>query len=267
MQSLLVDYPDLIAFILNWYNFTSKGLKAEKNNLHKNPENHTTVRKLFTKSVNKLRTQHYLLMKTQTKFLVLVLFVVFNACTTKKSKSNIDVPFTQDTLNVGYTYWWSQSGPFIGNCGEELSLVFSGTVTQLMNATDDAGPLYTPQEGVVEIDEVFKIKNLGEKNYANQKFFSADVFHELDLSVGDQVLVICYDYEGEYIIPGKQSILKIASFDDPLIESIRTYIDSDQDPLSIKKDLELWSEHGLKSQLNAILECNHVISASNEAPN
>ena len=180
----------------------------------------------------------------------------FIACSTKKSKSDLEVIFTQDTLDVGYTYWWPQSGPFIGGCGEELSLVFSGTVTQLMEPTNDAGPLYTPQEGIVEIEKVFKIKNLGEKNYGNQKFFSSDVFHGLDLSVGDLVLVICYDYEGDYTIPGKQSILKIASFDDALIASIRTYIDTDQSALQLKDDVGIWAKKGLGRQLQNIMACD-----------
>lgn len=181
--------------------------------------------------------------------------LMLSACSGKKSKSDIEVLFTQDTLDVGYTYWWPQSGPFIGGCGEELSLVFSGTITQLMNPTNDAGPLYKPQEGIVEIEQVFKIKNLADKNYASQKFFSSDCFNELGLAVGDKVLVICFDYEGEYSIPGKQSILKLASFDDPLVESICTYIDSDQNALKLKDDVGIWAKKGLGRQLQAVMEC------------
>ncbi|WP_273568853.1 hypothetical protein [Maribacter halichondriae] len=177
------------------------------------------------------------------------------ACNTKKSKSDIDVIFTQDTLNVGYTYWWPQDGPFIGNCGEELSLVFTGTITSLETPTDDPGPLYTSQRGIIELEKVFKIKDLDESTYANQKFFSTDCFHESGLSMGDQVLVFCYDYEGDYSIPGRKSILKINGFDDPLIQSFRKYIDADQNPIELKDDIGLWAERGFGQDLQRIIAC------------
>ena len=173
----------------------------------------------------------------------------------KKSKSDIEIEFVQDTLNVGYTYWWPQSGPFIGSCGDELSFVFVGTVTDLLEPTDDAGPLYTPQQGFIRIERVFKIKDLGSNNYANQQFFTSDCFHGMEIGPGDQVLIFCYDYEDDYTIPGKSSILKINGLDDPIIKSIRKYIDSDQDPNKLLKDMELWKKYGLKEDLQQIIDC------------
>lgn len=173
----------------------------------------------------------------------------------KKPKSNIEITFTQDTLDVGYTYWWPQSGPFIGDCGEGLSLVFSGIVTQLGEPTDDAGPLYTSQKGIVSIEKALKIKELNDNTYANQKFFRSDCFHGLGLSVGDTVLVVCYDYDGDYSIPGKKSILKVTSFEDPIIKSIKKYIDSDQDPIKLKRDTSVWRTVGLDKDLKQIMAC------------
>lgn len=180
------------------------------------------------------------------------------SCTGKKSKSDIDIEFVQDTLNVGYTYWWEESGPFIGLCGDELSLVFYGTLTDLKLPTDDAGPLYTSQKGTIKIERVYTIKNVGENTYANQQFITSDCFDGLDLNIGDQLLVFCYDYEGGYTLPGEQSILKISGPDDPLISSVRRYIDSDQNATKLKKDVGLWAKNGLGRKLQEIIRCHEA---------
>ncbi|MRI00977.1 hypothetical protein GH721_10600 [Kriegella sp. EG-1] len=186
-------------------------------------------------------------------FAIIGLIVI--GCQSKHGKSEIEVIFTPDTLNVGYTYWWPESGPFVGNCGEELSLVFTGIINQIENTTEDAGPLYTSQNGIIAIDKVFKIKEIGPKTYANQKFFKSDCFYESGLRTGDRVLVFCYDYEDDYSIPGGQSILKIESLEDPLITSIRKYIDNDQSAHKLTKDTGLWATKNLGRALEKIIEC------------
>ena len=194
--------------------------------------------------------------------LVCGILVFIHSCDLgKKSKSDIEITFSQDTINVGYTYWWPESGPFIGNCGQELSLVFSGILQNLDSPTEDAGPLYTSQKGVIEIDRVFKIKEIKENTYANQKFFSTDCFNESGLIIGDTVLVFCYDYEGDYSIPGGKSILKITSYEDPLVKSIRKYIDHDQDPTKLKNDIGLWATRGLGRDLEKIILCKEEMEA------
>ena len=198
---------------------------------------------------------------------VLVLFVLFffNSCGgDKKSKSDIESVFTQDTLHVGYTYWWPQSGPFIGSCGDELSLVFSGTITNLEEPNDNPGPLYTSQQGTIVINTLYKIKELAKNTYANQRFFISDCFHDLGFEVGDQVLVFCFDYEGSYSIPGRKSLLKLASFDDPLIASIRKYIDADENPIILKNDRDLWVSNGLGHRLESIIECREEMDSFKE---
>ncbi|WP_373516366.1 hypothetical protein [Pricia sp.] len=170
-----------------------------------------------------------------------------------------------DTLDVGYTYWWPESGPFIGNCGQELSLVFSGTIKELEAPTNEAGPLYTPQKGIIAVEKVFKIKELGENTYKNQRFFVTDCFYKSGLGTGDKVLVICYDYEGHYTIPGSGSILKIDSFDDEAVASIRKYIDTDEDPEEIGKDVGLWATYGHGRALEDLIECRKEIENPDES--
>ncbi|WP_149273966.1 hypothetical protein [Pareuzebyella sediminis] len=188
--------------------------------------------------------------------LVLTGCAVFYSCRQPRAKSDIEVTFNQDTITVGYTYWWPQSGPFIGNCGDELSLVFSGIIVEMGEPNDRPGPLYVAQDGTIELEQVYKIKEIGKNTYANQKFFKSDCFYGLNLNVGDSVLVFCYDYDDNYSIPGEKSIVKIISFEDPLIQSIKKYIDTDQDAISIEKDTSLWVNHDLKSNLKQILECH-----------
>ena len=195
---------------------------------------------------------------------VLALFVLlfFNSCGgDKKSKSDIESVFTQDTLHVGYTYWWPQSGPFIGSCGDELSLVFSGTITNLEEPNDNPGPLYTSQQGTIEINTLYKIKELSKNTYDNQRFFISDCFHGLGFEVGDQVLVFCFDYEGSYSIPGGKSLLKLKSFDDPVIASIRRYIDAEENSLILKNDMALWASKGLGRELESIIKCREEIDS------
>lgn len=195
-------------------------------------------------------------MKSVTSILALFTIVLFTfGCQSRKSKSDIEISFIQDTLDIGYTYWWPQSGPFVGNCGEELSLVFAGIITELEKPNKNAGPLYTVQEGIIEIDRVFKIKEIGINSYANQKFVRTDCFYDLGITVGDTVLVSCYEFEDAYSIPGGKSILKIRSFDDPIVTSLRNFIDSDQNPVKLKKDSLLWRTFELDKDLSRIIAC------------
>ena len=196
-------------------------------------------------------------------FILLTLFVT-SCDLAKKSKSDIEVDFMLDTLDVGYTYWWPEAGPFIGNCGQELSLVFSGTIKELKAPTNEAGPLYTPQRGAITIEQVFKIKNIGENTYKGQRFFTTDCFNGSGLGTGDKVLVVCYDFEDAYTIPGPGSILKIDDFDDDAVTSIRKYIDTDENPKKIEKDIGLWATYGHGRALEDLIACRDEIENPDE---
>ncbi|MDO6818264.1 hypothetical protein [Zobellia sp. 1_MG-2023] len=188
--------------------------------------------------------------------LVALLIALFTSCNPQqKAKSDIEISFTPDTLNVGYTYWWEESGPFIGYCGKEYALVFSGTVVDLKKANHDAAPLYISQKGTIALDEVYKIKEMGTNSYASQKYFTTDCFNHTDVTVGDKVLVFCYDYEGELVIPGNNSILNIKGLDHPLVGATKRFIDADENPIEIKEDSTLWSAYGYRQQLKQMIRC------------
>ncbi len=194
-------------------------------------------------------------LKHYASYIFSLLLFITSACNSPKSKSDIDIVFTQDTLNVGYTYWRDDSGPFIGYCGEEYALVFTGSLNYLEKPTNEAAPLYTSQKGIIEVEKVFKIKDPESDAYANQKFFVSDCFDGLELSVGDQVLVFCYEYEGNFCISGKRSIIKISGIDHPLVASTKAYIDAGQNPVKIIKDTTLWSAYGFGDELAQHIRC------------
>ena len=207
-------------------------------------------------------------MNNKTKYFLLFnlicsILLSWSCNTRKKAKSDIEVVFTPDTLTTGYTYWWPESGPFIGECSTELSLVFRGIVTGLEKPTEEAGPLYTSQNGIIRIEQLYKIKDLGGNKYTNQNYFKSDCFSGLDLKVGDAVLVSCYDYEGDFTIPGKKSILKISGDSDPIIKSIKKYIDKDQNPIKIRKDLKVWKKHQLDTALEKQILCKKEMLKNN----
>jgi len=190
-------------------------------------------------------------------FLVSIIGIgLFNSCRFKNQKSTIEVAFVQDTLNVGYTYWWPEKAPFGSVCNIYNSLIFVGTITQMGAPNNEAGPLYTSQTGVIEIEQLFKLKSLEENPYKNQKFIKTSCFYESGLAVNDTVLVFCADYEDNFSIPGNECIIKISGFDDPLITSIRRYIDKGDAVLTLEKDIGLWATHNLGRKLEATINCH-----------
>ncbi|WP_160112057.1 hypothetical protein [Aquimarina sp. AU58] len=173
---------------------------------------------------------------------------------------NQPISTVDDTLRVGYTYWWPQSGPFIGNCGDKYALVFLGTIQHIDDPVQNDDMLYTSQRGIIDIDEVLTSRTLKKNRYDKQKFFVSDYFYEEDVKQGDRVLVFCYEYEDNYSIPGGKSMLKIKEDNDPVLESIKRYILSGQNALELKKDVALWKNYGLEAEVKQVIECREMRS-------
>ncbi len=176
------------------------------------------------------------------------------------TKMNQPISTVDDTLRVGYTYWWPQSGPFIGNCGDKYALVFLGTIQHIDDPVQNDDMLYTSQRGIIDIDEVLTSRTLKKNRYDKQKFFVSDYFYEEDVKQGDRVLVFCYEYEDNYSIPGGKSMLKIKEDNDPVLESIKRYILSGQNALELKKDVALWKNYGLEAEVKQVIECREMRS-------
>ena len=186
--------------------------------------------------------------------LALALLTIFS-CGQSNNKTPKDTKaiIKSDTLKVPYTYWWTDSGPFIGMCGEKYALVFLGRVTRIHAPIQDSTSLYIPQEGLIEILEILEKSALAKEKYSGQKYFSSDCFYGSEVEKGDTVMIFCYEYEGRIAIPG--SIVKIDGFDAPIVRSIKKYIEADQNPIVIKEDMELWNEKGFGNALQQIIEC------------
>jgi hypothetical protein len=175
-----------------------------------------------------------------------------------ETKTDQSISTVADTLRVGYTYWWPQSGPFIGNCGTRYALVFLGTVQHIGKPVKNDDILYTSQKGSIKIDEVLTSRTLKKNRYDKQKFFVSDYFYKQDVKEGDRVLVFCYEYEDNYSIPGGKSMLKIKRDNDPILLSIKRYIQSDQNALELKKDIALWKNYALDTELMQVIECREM---------
>ncbi len=192
---------------------------------------------------------------------VLILLLYLSCAQNHKKEGTVPISkqISTDTLRVSHTYWWPQSGPFIGMCGNEYSLVFFGTVSHLKDPDTLSFKLHSIQEGSIRIIELLYSKKLEKQEYNGEQYFSSDCFYQTGVTTGDTVLVFCYDYEQYYSIPGRKSILKVSGLDDPIIRSIKEYIKAGQNPFAIKKDQSLWNKRGFSEDLNRIIECKEIM--------
>lgn len=205
-------------------------------------------------------------MKSIHFFFLAPLFTFLISCTspnattqaqseTLNKTEEVETSKAKDTtyLHAGYTYWWGESGPFLGLCGSEYSIAFTGTITNINTPVEEAYVIL--QRGVIEIEQVLKVRTVEKQKYKGETFFVSDCFYNTDLQVGDKVMVFCYEYEGDFSIPSN-SVLKIDQFDTPVVQSIKTYIEADQNPLVIKEDVELWEkQYGLGEALSQNIAC------------
>ena len=193
-------------------------------------------------------------------FIIITIFLSFS-CNAEDTKKIVKLEIKKntikksDTLDIGYTYWWPASGPFIGLCGEPYSLVFLGELVNIEKSKKSENSLYTSQKGKVEIKNIIVKKDLKKEKYNNEKFFTSNSFYDSKLKIGDKVIVFIYEYQGHFSIPGKDSIIKIDKFDSPIVNSIKKYIKSGQNPLSIKDDINLWTKYGFGKSLKEVIEC------------
>ena len=159
--------------------------------------------------------------------------------------------------NINYTYWWDQTGPFIGNCGEKYGAVFLGKLVHLQQPIEKKN--YRSKKGLIQIDSVlYNQKNL--LQIKKNTFITSDCFTDVKAKEGDLILVFCYIYQNELSIPGGKSIIKLDDVKDPLVLSTTKYLQANQNPLIIEEDLYLWSKEGLGNDLKQVLHCRKMLN-------
>lgn len=164
-----------------------------------------------------------------------------------------------DTISVGYSYWWPYSGPFLFPREESVALVFYGKIVRVGPPMEDSNLLYISQTGVVKIEEIYHRKDVERWNYKNQSYFKSDCFYGMDLKPGDPVLVSCYEYEKSYAIPGVKSVLPLKDGDQKVLQSINKYFKGKYK--NLLRDSTIWEQYELKNQFkNAV---NYKIKAEN----
>ncbi len=170
---------------------------------------------------------------------LILLFFLTSSC---KSNKNIQIKeVKKDTLDLGYMYWANDMTPF--GFGSRYSLIVLGTVTEITIPTEvPEDVLYIPVEGRVAIKEVILDSKSHHRDMTKIGYIGSDCFEGTSLTKGDQVLVFCVSYEGDYAITGRQSIIKIPTNDKRYITSLKKYINASYDPTVIEKDIDLWSK-------------------------
>ena len=164
-------------------------------------------------------------------------------------------PEKEELLDVGYTFWWPHSGPFIGLCGTPYAFVFKGTVIEIADTISVGHLEVKKQNGKIEIQVFMALEQPDKQKYTGQKYFTSDCFYGLDLKVGDKVMGFCYEYEGYFAIPGGKSLLKIDHWNDPLVRAIGQYLENGRNPYSVSDQMELWEKYDLVEDLKRNMEC------------
>ena len=175
---------------------------------------------------------------------MLYLFIIPILCTVtancQSSKNTQEKLAKSDTLKLGYMYWANDFTPF--GFGSRYTLIFKGAVTGIKRPSEiSEDAIYTPVEGSIAIEEIILDAKAHGRDMTTISHITTDCFEGTSISKGDQVLVFCVSYEGDYAITGKQSIIKIPKNDKRYITSIKKYINGSYNPSIIEKDIELWN--------------------------
>jgi len=167
-----------------------------------------------------------------------------------------------DTLHVGYTYWWNSSEPIMGIYGMEYALIFRGVVTEISPYDGYYGDehedevIYDSQFGTIEIMKVLHSKKLKDASLEGRKHFTSDCFYNSGIKKGDSVLVFCFEYEDRYAIPGHRSIVKLENMNDPFLHLIQLYVKNNLDREIILNHLDIWKNKGLVYNIEELYDSN-----------
>lgn len=159
-------------------------------------------------------------------------------------------------INTILTDGYSETGPFFEGQKRECYLVCTGEVNEI-------GKLYAYDEIKACADITFTIhevlfsKDAGKQDYENEPYCMAGC---LDIMPpGTKVLIFIYEQNGEYTMynnywSGSKSILELTAFDDPIVQSVKKYMDANQNPQILKDEVSIWEEYGLGKELENLLQ-------------
>jgi len=176
---------------------------------------------------------------TLTLTLIVSTLLLYTSCESHKNTQNTTAKM--DTLDLGYMYWSNDFTPF--SFGAKYSLIVLGTLNTIEEPAEiSENNVYTSAQGYITIKEVILDTKSHNKDLSKISTITTDCFNNTSLSKGDQVLVFCVSYEGNYAITGKQSIIKIPPKDKRYLTSIKKYINASYDPTVIEEDINLWRD-------------------------
>ncbi len=171
-----------------------------------------------------------------------------------------------DILRPGVAWWQPLGGPFRGLCADPWSLGILAVVDAMRSTPaveDDSLPGRSPsREGDLRILEILHAQALPKESLPLRKGRPGTELRVSvggspleGLAVGDTVMAFLYEYEGRHTFP-PNPMLKIRSSRDPVVSSLRRFVQSGFSPLAIETDTALWRPYGCDSTLKQAVECH-----------
>jgi len=162
------------------------------------------------------------------------------------ASKNINNTSTSASINLPCTTW-VKGGAFTGLCGNKYSLVIIAEARFVS---------YRHKMTKAVVLDILLQEKLNSDTINLDDRIELKCIYKSHIRPGEKFILFAYAYEGDHTISGIESISKISNLKDPAVNSIKSYIAHQQNPLVIKNDLELWDSLGYGNQLSQIISCH-----------